>query len=363
MKIITILGTRPELIRLSLLIKELDKYTNHFIVHTGQNYDYELDKIFFEELNIREPNFFLKAKGTFSEQLSIIFPKLEKIILDIKPDKFLVLGDTNSSMGAIVAKRLGIPVFHLEAGNRCHDQIVPEEVNRKIIDHSSSILMPYTENSKKNLLLEGLENKNIYVVGNPINEVINKHITKINTSRILEKLKLKINEFVLITLHREENVDDKDVITEITNAIGFLANKYKKLNFVWPIHPRTKKRLTDYKIKSLNEKNIHLIKPLGFIDFCNLEKNAKIILTDSGTVQEECAIFKKNCLIVRNTTERPEVIESGAAILTGTKKNNITNNFDCILNEKPKVTSPIEYQYLNFTRIVSNILLGNNLGK
>ena len=317
MKIVTIVGTRPEFIRLSRILPLLDKYSDHKIIHTGQNYDYNLDKVFFKNFKIRKPNYFLNAKKSFGNQVSIIFKKLEKILLDLKPDRFLVLGDTNSSLGAIIAKRLGIPVFHMEAGNRQYNDIVPEEVNRRLIDHSSDILLPYTQRSCENLIKEGIDRKRIFVTGNPIYEVMNFYQDQINSSNILKKLKISEKKYFLLTSHRQENVDNPFKLKSIIEILNNLVS-IKKIPLIWPIHPRSKLRLKKLKIKY--NKFIKLIPPVDFFEFSNLEKNCFCIITDSGTVQEEASILKKPNLIIRDTTERPETIEAGSSILIGSEK-------------------------------------------
>lgn len=317
MKIVTIVGTRPEFIRLSRILPLLDKYSDHKIIHTGQNYDYNLDKVFFKNFKIRKPNYFLNAKKSFGNQVSIIFKKLEKILLDLKPDRFLVLGDTNSSLGAIIAKRLGIPVFHMEAGNRQYNDIVPEEVNRRLIDHSSDILLPYTQRSCENLIKEGIDRKRIFVTGNPIFEVMNFYQDQINSSNILKKLKISEKKYFLLTSHRQENVDNPFKLKSIIEILNNLVS-IKKIPLIWPIHPRSKLRLKKLKIKY--NKLIKLIPPVDFFEFSNLEKNCFCIITDSGTVQEEASILKKPNLIIRDTTERPETIEAGSSILIGSEK-------------------------------------------
>ncbi len=320
MKIVTIVGTRPEFIRLSRILPLLDKYSDHTIIHTGQNYDYNLDKIFFKNFKIRKPDYFLNAKKSFGNQVSIIFKKLEKILIDLEPDRFLVLGDTNSSLGAIIAKRLGIPVFHMEAGNRQYNDIVPEEVNRRLIDHSSDVLLPYTQRSCENLIREGIERKRIYVTGNPIFEVMKFYEKEINSSKILKKLKVSKENFFLLTSHRQENVDNYIKLKSIIELLNELIS-IKKIPIIWPIHPRSKIRIKKMKLK-LN-KNIKLISPVNFFDFSYLEINCYCIITDSGTVQEEASILKKPNLIIRDTTERPETIEAGSSILVGSSKKNI----------------------------------------
>jgi len=351
-KILTLIGTRPEIIRLSKIINILDKTNKNILVHTGQNYDYNLDKIFFKDLNVRKPNYYLGAKGTFAEQLSIITSKLEKIILKEKPSKFVVLGDTNSSLGAIIAKRLNLQVFHLEAGNRSFIKKSPEEINRKIIDHISDINMPYTYRSCENLVKEGIKRQKIFVIGNPIFEVINTHIDKTQQSKILKKLKMKTDLYILCTLHREENVDDK---FKLKHYFNLLSKFTKALNIpvIFSIHPRTRKKIKEFKISI--PKKIILINPLGFFDFLKLEMNSKMIITDSGTVQEEASILNKLCIVLRDATERPETLENGDTIIINQDKNDFIK-IKKILGYKHKSEPILEYSKKNVSQVVSNII-------
>jgi UDP-N-acetylglucosamine 2-epimerase (non-hydrolysing) len=359
MKILTILGTRPEIIRLSRIIPKLDKYCDHVIVHTGQNYDYELDKIFFHTLKVRKPDYYLNARGTFAKQIAIIFEKLEEILIKEKPDRFLVLGDTNSSLGGVVAKRLMIPVFHMEAGNRCFDENVPEEVNRRIIDHSSSILLPYTNRSCENLLSEGISKSRIYVTGNPIYEVIKSNLKKIKLSKILNELKLKNSLYFLLTLHRQENVDNPKQLLKFINLLKIIIKKYNNKKIIWPIHPRTKNLLVGLKI-NLDERII-LTKPLNFFDFIKLEENSFCVLTDSGTVQEECSILKVPCIILRNSTERQETLESGAVLINYDNEFTILKNIQLSVEyRKTDDSIPFEYLIKNVSDRVVNIILSHH---
>lgn len=355
-KILTILGTRPEIIRLSQTIPKLDEVFNQIIVHTGQNYDFELDQVFFKQLKIRKPDYYLGASGSFGEQLSTISLKLQKIIQKEMPEKFLVLGDTNSSLGSIIAKRMGIKVFHMEAGNRSFNKESPEEINRKIIDHTSDILLPYTGRSCENLVAEGIKRELIYITGNPIFEVILKNKLNIKKSRIIQNLKLKKNSFFLITLHRQENVDDKKKLTTFIEQLNFIASYFEK-PIIWPMHPRANFFFDklDLKISKL----IKIIKPLGFFDFIKLEQNAHTVFTDSGTVQEECAIFKIPCIILREFTERPETIESGSSILLHYKNNSLIQS---IKFGKENINSSLkisEYFQENVSDIITKILLSH----
>lgn len=338
MKVVTIFGTRPELIRLSLIIKKLDDLCNHILVHTGQNYDPNLNQVFIDELDIRKPDYQLEARGSFAEQLGVILPALEAILLKEKPDALLVLGDTNSSLGAIVAKRLGIRVFHMEAGNRCFDDRVPEEVNRRLIDHASDILLPYTERSRQNLLAEGVHSSRIYVTGNPIAEVIN-HYTK--PTRTLD-------DFYLVTLHRSENVDNPERLKKFVKALNQLDKPV-----IWPMHPHTRK-----KIKSRLKKHIQVTKPKGFLEFIQLEQNAHCVLTDSGTVQEECCLFRIPVVTLRDSTERPETLEVGSNFISGCEPEAILRGIKAVTTLINNWEVPREYMVGEVSDIVVKIVLG-----
>ncbi len=356
MKVITILGTRPEIIRLCLIIEKLDRLCEHVIVHTGQNYDKNLNDVFFQELKVRKPDYYLGAKGTFGEQISVILCEIEKIFLKEKPDRFLVLGDTNSSLAAIMAKRMGIPVYHMEAGNRCHNQKVPEEVNRKIIDHCSSILMPYTVLSRDNLIKEGIENERILVTGNPIKEVLNHFEKNIEQSKVFEKLNLEKNNYFLVTLHRAENVDIPDRLPGFVEALNLIWSKYH-LPVVWSVHPHTKNELK--KNRSIKiASGIIVSEPFGFFDFIYMEKYARAVLTDSGTVQEECSIFNVPNVTLRNETERPETIEAGSNILSGAEPGMILDCLTIALDSKTRWSPPQEYLADNVSDKVIKIVLG-----
>ncbi|MFA6583172.1 MAG: UDP-N-acetylglucosamine 2-epimerase (non-hydrolyzing) [Elusimicrobiaceae bacterium] len=315
MKIMTILGTRPEIIRLSLIIKKLDKTCSHILVHTGQNHHKKLNDIFFEDLQLRKPDYYLGAQAnSFGEQLSIIIREIEKLLIKERPDRVLVLGDTNSGLTAVIAERMGIPVYHMEAGNRCFDLKVPEEKNRRVIDAISSYAMPYTPGSKENLQNDGIPARRIFVCGNPIYEVIEAYHDQIESSGVLEKLGLKAGGYFIVTAHRAENVDTKPRLAEIINGLESVAKKYKK-PVICSIHPRTKAKLEKFKIKP-KDKNIVFREPFGFFDFVKLEKNALCALTDSGTVQEECCIFNVPAVTMRDTTERPETVHCGSNMVS-----------------------------------------------
>jgi UDP-N-acetylglucosamine 2-epimerase (non-hydrolysing) len=359
MKIMTVLGTRPEIIRLCVIIKKLDKYCQHILVHTGQNYDERLSDVFFKELDLREPDYYLGVKeDTFAKQIGKILMDTEEVILKESPDRILILGDTNSGLVSIIAKRMGIPVFHLEAGNRCFDDRVPEEVNRKIIDHSSTIFLPYTYRSKENLLNEGIRNEFIYVIGNPILEVIETFSSKIDVCNILERLELKPKGYFLVTMHRAENVDVEERLNNLVLALNRLSETYN-LPVICSLHPRTKSKMEKFGLTQEHEK-VKYLDPLGFVDFVTLEKNALCVITDSGTVQEECCIFGVPNVTVRDVTERPETIESGSNILASVSPEIILKSVQIVINEQNTWIPPREYLDKYVSSKVIKILLGYN---
>jgi UDP-N-acetylglucosamine 2-epimerase (non-hydrolysing) len=362
MKILTILGTRPEIIRLSQVIKKLDQYGEHILVHTGQNYDKNLSDIFFRDLKIREPDYYLGVKAaSFGEQVGNIIRSCEKILEEEKPDRLLILGDTNSSLSAFVAKRLGIQVYHMEAGNRCYDDRVPEEINRRVIDHCSDICMPYTERSRMNLLREGIAGEKIFVIGNPIYEVILKYKDIIDTSSIHDHLKLAKKEYFLVTCHRSENVDNKVRLRSILEGLS-RVNKEFDLPVIISIHPHTRNRITEFGIH-INDENMRFCDPFGLIDFISLEMNAKCVLSDSGTVQEECCIFKVPNVTLRDVTERPETIECGSGILSGADPDRIFKAVQNVIQGEHNWTAPPEYLRENVSATVVKILQGFNDSK
>ncbi|MBD3181062.1 UDP-N-acetylglucosamine 2-epimerase (non-hydrolyzing) [Candidatus Poribacteria bacterium] len=359
MKIMTVLGTRPEIIRLCAVIKKLDKYCHHILVHTGQNYDERLSDIFFHDLELRQPDYYLGVKeDTFGKQIGKILSSVEEVIIKEKPDRILILGDTNSGLVSIIAKRMGIPVFHMEAGNRCFDDRVPEEVNRKIIDHSSTIHLPYTNRSKENLLNEGINTEGIYIIGNPILEVIESFSDKIEKCDVLNRMNLKPREYFLVTMHRAENVDIEDRLRSIVLALNKLNEKYK-IPVCCSLHPRTKNKMQKFGLSQKDDKVMYL-EPLGFIDFITLEKNARCVITDSGTVQEECCIFGIPNITIRDVTERPETIESGSNMLVGISTQFIVNSVNIITDEENNWSPPIEYVEKNVSSKVIKIILGYN---
>ncbi|RRN71582.1 UDP-N-acetylglucosamine 2-epimerase (non-hydrolyzing) [Peribacillus simplex] len=360
MKVMTILGTRPEIIRLSLIIKKLDQYADsHILVHTGQNFTTSLSEIFFQQLQVRTPDYvLLNQQQTLGEQLAAIYKNLETIILNEKPDKVLVLGDTNSGLSSILAERMGIPVIHMEAGNRCFDLEVPEEKNRKIIDAVSSLNLPYTPQSKENLLNEGIPSKRIYLSGNPILEVLNNYNNEIEQSVILDKLNLEKEDYFVVTAHRAENVDYEDRLIEIMKGINLVAETYQK-RIVCSLHPRTKSRI-ELSPKLEVHPLIEFHEPFGFFDFVKLEKNAFCVLTDSGTVQEECCLFHVPTVTIRKTTERPETIESGSNMLSGINAKQIVNCVKVMVNQQKDWTFPEGYDHKNVSDKVLKIILGGH---
>jgi UDP-N-acetylglucosamine 2-epimerase (non-hydrolysing) len=357
MKIMTILGTRPEIIRLSLVIGKLDRLCKHVLVYTGQNFDPELSDVFFEQLGIRRPDHFLDVRGeSFGELIGKIMMASEQVMLAEKPDRMLILGDTNSALAAIVAKRLGIPVYHMEAGNRCYDDRVPEEVNRRIIDHSSDVLMPYTERSRANLLQEGIPSDQIYVTGNPIYEVICHYDLQIRQSTILADLGIKTGQYFLVTMHRAENVDIEQRLRGLTIAIDRLQQDYG-LPVIISTHPHTKLRMQAFGIGVQNAE-VRFLSPFGLFEFISLERNAFCVLSDSGTVQEECCIFRVANVTLRDVTERPETIECGSNILSGAEPDMILQCLRVVLDHRYEWTVPQEYLVSHVSDTVAKIMLG-----
>ena len=330
-KTMTICGTRPELIKLSEIIKQLDAYTNHILVHTAQNYDYELSQIFFNELNIRKPDYTLKVKAdTVGEQIGNIMTQCEQVMLKEKPDVVFILGDTNSALSCIIAKRLRVIVYHLEAGNRSFDNRVPEEVNRRIVDHTADINMCYTEHARRNLLAEGLPPQNIFVVGSPLWEVYQAHRLYIDTSPILEKLSLTKDNYILASIHREENVSIGDKLLTIMDTLVKLTGIYD-VPVIFTTHPRTRKHLEDTGFK---HDKILLHKPFGMFDYIHLQQNALCNLSDSGTIHEDTALLDIPAVHVRESNERPEIYDSGNIIMSGLDGDVIIDSVDMAVKQR-----------------------------
>lgn len=354
MRILTITGTRPELIRLSLIIKKLDKLVNHILVYTNQNYDYNLSTIFFKELDIRQPNYYFDFKyNSFGEFLGKSIMEFEKILLIEKPDKILVLGDTNSGLLSIVGEKYKIPIYHMEAGNRSYDNRLPEETNRKIIDNVSTYNLPYTEGSKQILLDEKFDRNRVFKTGNPIYEVLNYYQKEIENSDILNKLDIKDLRYVLVTTHRTENVDNEETLKNIIKSINDISKEHL---VVFSVHPRTRDKIKKFNVQL--GVNIIVSEPFGFFDFIKLEQNATCVISDSGTVQEEACIFQVPAITIRETTERRETIECGSNILCGTKYNDIMESFHIINNTNSTWKVPEDYLVENVSDIVINILAG-----
>lgn len=332
-KLITMLGTRPEIIKMSEIIKLLDENTHNFIIHTGQNFDYELNEIFFKDLGLRKPDFFLNANSESSAKtIANIIEKTDNIIKKIKPDAFLVYGDTNSCLSVITAKKNKIPIFHFEAGNRSFDNLVPEETNRRIVDHVSDVNFVLTEHARRYLIREGLDQRYIFKTGSHLPEIIKKHKNKINTSDILEKIKINKNEYFLFSFHREENVDNQDNLNIILNSINEIYKKYK-LPILISVHPRTNLRMKSSNVFKKLKKNKKIVfhKPFGFIDYLKLQIDSKCVVSDSGTITEESSILNFPAVTVRNSHERPEGFDSGVLIMTGLNENQIINSIEITL--------------------------------
>jgi len=355
-KILTILGTRPEIIRLSRIMPKLDRMTDHRVLHTGQNYDATLNQIFFDQLGLREPDCVLNSRGTIGQQLAAVMIGVEQYVTQFQPDAVLVLGDTNSGLSAIVCERMGVPVYHMEAGNRCYDFAVPEEKNRRLIDSISTINLPYTGLSRENLLREGMANQKIFVTGNPIKEVIDHYQTSIDRSEILNQLSLRSNSYIIATAHRAENVDDPVRLGNIVEAFNTIA---KDQPIVFSCHPKTKQRLDNSAVKLSSD--VAVIDPVGFFDFVKLEQHSRMAISDSGTVQEEMCLFHKPTITIRSTTERPETVWCGSNIVTGLEVDNIMSGYHAMKSVDCNWEIPAEYARRNVSDTVINILLGNHV--
>lgn len=355
LKVMTILGTRPEIIRLAMTIRALDKYFDHILVHTGQNYDYELNEIFFNQLELRKPDYYLSAVGKdLGETMGLIIAKSYEVIKKEKPDALLVLGDTNSALSAIAAKRLKVPIFHMEAGNRCWDWNVPEMVNRTIVDHISDINLPYTENSRRYLLSEGMDGKTIFVTGSPMYEVLNYHKDKIEISRAMQYLNLKKNQYILVSAHREENIDNEKHFMSLMNAINAVAEHYN-MPIIYSCHPRSRHIIEQrhFKFHPL----VKELKPFGLFDYCSLQKNAFVVLSDSGTLTEESAMLGFKAVLIRTSTERPEGLDQGSIILGQIDEKHILNAID-IATKAPLTSNLVnEYKVDNVSERVAKIIL------
>lgn len=360
LKVITILGTRPEIIRLAAVMETLEKFCEHKLVHTGQNYDYELNQVFFDDLGVRQPDYFLGVDTTtLGHTLGEILIKTEEVLLTEKPDAVLVLGDTNSAIALLMAKRMKIPTYHMEAGNRSFDSNVPEEINRKMVDHIADFNLVYTEHARRHLLSEGLPHRFIYVTGSPMREVLDKHLEQINSSKILSQLQLESRKYFIVSVHREENVDSKENLQAVLDCLQSLQRVYG-LPVIVSTHPRTRKRLEALSI-DLDNDNIRFLKPFGFLDYNKLQKDSFCAVSDSGTISEESAMLDFPAVTLRNSIERPEALDAGSIILTGLNPEILLTSVDVAVNEKsicPGREIPPEYQVKNTSIRVAKLITG-----
>jgi len=359
-KIMTIVGTRPEIIKLCRVISELDKHTNHILVHSVQNYDYELNEIFFQQLGIRKPDYFLDAVGeTLAQTIGNIIAKSDDVMEKEKPDALLLLGDTNSCLSAISAKRRQIPIFHMEAGNRCFDLRVPEEINRRIVDHISDINMPYTEHARRYLLAEGIKPETVIKTGSPMKEVLEHYGPQIDTSDVLERLQVGPEEYFVVSAHREENVDNEVNFGNLLESLKAIAKKYNKPIIV-STHPRTRKILGDHDVDNLDAL-IHFLKPLGFLDYVNLQMNAFCVISDSGTVTEESSILNFPAVTIRQAHERPEGMDEGTLIMCGLKAEGVLEAVEIVTSQYSRDIRPFklvrDYNMDNVSKKVVRIIL------
>lgn len=345
LKVMTVLGTRPEIIRLCEVIKACERFFDHTLVHTGQNWDPTLNDVFFSELELKNPDVYLEAVGEdLGETIGNIISKSYKLMKEKKPDALLILGDTNSALCAISAKRLKIPIFHMEAGNRCFDQNVPEEINRKLVDHISDINLPYTEHSRRYLLSEGFRKEHIYVTGSPMREVLSKYKDKISQSDVLKELKLEAGKYILVSAHREENIDIDDKFNQLVDSLNAVAEKYQ-IPVIYSTHPRSQKRIDTSGIKF--NPLVRNLKPFGFFDYNKLQQKAYCVLSDSGTLSEESAMLKFPPVLIRTSTERPEVLDKGTIVIGGIEKNNMLNNIELaveMFKDNLELGMPKDYQ-------------------
>jgi len=359
MRVMTIVGTRPEIIKLSCVIEELDKYTEHILVHTGQNYDYELNEIFFREMGIRKPDIFLEVAGKVAaETIGNVIIKTDELFKSNKPDAVLLYGDTNSCLAVISAKRNKIPIFHMEAGNRCFDQRVPEEINRKIVDHLSDINMTLTEHARRYLIADGIAAETIIKTGSSMKEVINKQSESIKNSNVLERLNLQEKDYFVLSVHREENVDSKQNFINLVDSINAIAKKYNK-RIIVSTHPRTRKYLEKENFKF--EQQVEFLKPLGFADYIKLQLNAFCVISDSGTITEESSILHFPAITIRQAHERPEGMDEGTLIMSGLKKDSVINAIEVVTLQNNEINIPMhtvqDYETDNVSKKVVRIIL------
>lgn len=369
MKVMTILGTRPELIKLSEIIKKLDRYTDHVFVHTGQNHDYELNEIFYKDLDLRKPDYFLNVVGeSLGETIANVIKETEKVLVKESPDAVVILGDTNSALGGIIAKRMKIPIFHLEAGNRCFDLNVPEEINRTILDHIGDVNMVYSENSRRYLLDEGVAKDRIFVMGSPMKEILKVHDMKTCAVGILfdlglaetldyhdEVMPYEIKDYFLVNIHRDENTQIQENWDVLVDSINAIAEKYD-VPVILSTHPRTMKKINEQGV--VFDKRVRMLKPFGFHDYIALQRNAKCVISDSGTIAEESSLLGFRAITIRNAVERPEAVDVGSLLITGVDKENILRCLEIATSDIKKSTPPVDYDVDNCSDRVLKVVIG-----
>jgi len=360
LKVMTILGTRPEIIRLSSVMDTLEKFTEHKLVHTGQNYDYELNQVFFDELGVREPDYFLNVDtSSLGKVLGEILIKTEEVILKEKPDAVLVLGDTNSAIAIMMAKRMKVPTYHMEAGNRSFDANVPEEINRKVVDHLADFNLVYTEHARRHLISEGLSHRFIYLTGSPMLEVLNSKKEEIEASNILKELDLEKQKYFIVSVHREENVDNPESIKKVVHCLNELHDKYG-YPVVVSTHPRTKNRLEQLNLDA-GMRDIRFLKPFGFFDYNKLQKESYCAISDSGTISEESVMLNFPAVTIRQSIERPEALDAGSIVLSGLDSNILISAVDLVVKEDSLFGNrevPAEYKVENTSLRVVKLILG-----
>lgn len=359
-KVLTIVGTRPEIIKLSRVIAEIDRHLDHVLAHTGQNYDYELNEIFFQHLEVRKPDYFLAAAGENAAQtIGNVIAKSDEVMTKERPDAVLVLGDTNSSLSVIAAKRQKIPIFHMEAGNRCFDQRVPEEINRKIVDHTSDINLVFSEHARRYLIAEGIRPETVIKTGSPMKEVLTYYQTKIEASDVLERLELKPSGYVVVSAHREENVDSERNFSDLLDSLNAIAGRYD-MPLIVSTHPRTRKRLEALNVMGQNPR-IRFLKPLGFLDYVKLQKNAFCVVSDSGTITEESSILDFPAITIRQAHERPEGMDEATLIMSGLKPESVLKSIEIVAAHYATARRPFkllpDYDTNNVSRKVLRIIM------
>ena len=354
-KVTTFVGTRPEIIRMSSIVKKFEKHFDHRLIHTGQNPDRLMKEVFFDELGLRKPDaFFREDHKSLGEFLGNLFVATERELLDHRPDAIVILGDTNSALSAIIAKRFGIPIYHLEAGNRSFDANVPEEINRRIVDHTADFNFPYSELARANLISEGIHPRKIALMGSPLLEVLNDHSAAIGKSQIMSKLSLKSNEFFLVSAHRQENVDSDERLLKLLESLNAVAEKYR-FPILVSTHPRTSARIKRIKISMSPLVNFH--EPFGFLDYNNLQSNARVVLSDSGTIAEESIMLGFRAITIRDSMERPEALEAGSLIMCGLEPERVLEALEIVENSKRPEPTPVEYSFTEVSMRIVNFLI------